>query len=85
MNFPQPGAMCRTSGMETKIHTLQSLMKAHENNGNVLMLIMLEKITGDNREHLARQHGDDDWLLSYLRYTIFKEINIKESGASNMV
>ena len=64
---------------------LESLGKPQENYGVVLVPIVLEKLPCDIREHLARQHGDDDWLLSDLRYAIFKEINIKEAGASSMV
>ena len=51
----------------------------------MLIPIVLEKLSCDIREHLARQHGDDDWLLSDLRYAIFKEIKIKEASVSNMV
>ena len=71
--------------METKIRALESLAKSQENYGDMLVPIVLEKRLCDIREHLGRQHGDDDWLLSDLRYAIFKEIKIKEAGASNMV
>ena len=54
--------------METKIHALESLGKPQENYGDVLVPIVLEKLPCDIREHLARQHGDDDWLLGDLRY-----------------
>ena len=71
--------------METKIHMLESLGKTQENYGDVLVPIVLEKLSSDIREHLARQHGDNDWLLSDLRFAIYKKINIKEAGASSMV
>ena len=71
--------------METKIRALESLGMPQENYGNVLVPIVLEKLPCDIREHLWRQHGDDDWFLSDLRYAIFKEINIKEAGVSGMV
>ena len=58
---------------ETKIRALESLGKPQENYGDVLVPIVLEKLPCDIREHLARQHGYDDWLLSDLRYAIFKE------------
>ena len=70
--------------METKIRALESLGKPQENYDDVLVPIVLEKLPCDIREHLARQHNDDDWLLSDLRYAIFKEINIKEAGVSSM-
>ena len=66
--------------METKIRALESLGKPQENYGDVLVPIVLENLPCDIREHLARQHGDDGWLLSDVRYTIFKEINIREAG-----
>ena len=71
--------------METKIRALESLGKQQENYGGVLVPIVLEKLPFDIREHMTRQHGDYDWLLSDLRYAIFKEISIKEACASNMV
>ena len=71
--------------METKIRALESLGKPQEAYGDVLLPIVLNKLPGDIREHLARQHGDDDWLLSDLRRAIFKEINIKEAGAPSNV
>ena len=71
--------------METKIRALESLGKPQENYGDVLVPFVLEKLPCDIREHLARQHNDDDWLLSDLRYAIFKEINIKKAGVSSMV
>ena len=58
--------------METKIRALESLGKPQENYGGVLLPIVLENLPCDIREHQARQHGDDDWLLSDLRYAIFK-------------
>ena len=66
--------------METKIRALESLGKLQENYGDMLVPIVLEKLPCDIREHLTRQHGDGDWLLSDLRYVIFKEIKIKEAG-----
>ena len=71
--------------METNKRVLDSLRKPHENYGDVLVPIVLEKSPCAIREHLARQHDDDDWLLSDLRCALFKEIKIKEAGASNMV
>ena len=70
--------------IETKILSLESLGKALKY-GDMLVSIVLEKLPCDIREHLERQHGNDDWLLSDLRYAIFNEINIKEAGASSMV
>ena len=71
--------------METKIRALESLGKWQENCGDVLVPIVLEKLRCDIREHLERQHGNDDWLLSDLRNAIYKGTSIKEAGASNMV
>ena len=71
--------------MKTKIRALESLGKPQEAYGDVLVPIVLNKLPGDIRQHLARQHGDDDWLLSDLRRAIFKEINIKEAGAPSNV
>ena len=53
------------------------------NYDDVLETILLFKLPGNIREHLARQHFDDNWLLSTF-HTIFTEINIKESGTLNM-
>ena len=71
--------------METKIRALESLRKPQEAYGDVLVPIVLNKLPGDIRAHLAHQHGDDDWLLSDLRRAIFKEINIKEAGTPSNV
>ena len=71
--------------METKIRTLESVGKPQENYDDVLIPILLEKLPCDIREYLARQHGDNDWLLSDLRCAIFKEIKIEEAGVSSMV
>ena len=44
------------------------------------MPVVLEKMAGEIRKQLARENGDNDWVLADLRRAINREIGIMEAG-----
>ena len=40
----------------------------------------MSKLPGEIRQHLAREHGSNTWILRDLRKSIRNEINILETG-----
>ena len=67
--------------IETCICGLESLGQCSDTYGDLLVPIILEKLPGEVRRNLAREHnGDTHWLLPDLRSSIGREIRIMETG-----
>ncbi|XP_071177507.1 uncharacterized protein [Mytilus edulis] len=67
---------------ETYIRGLESLGQAQDSYGSLLIPVILNKMPGEIRKNLTREHGSSDWFLGDLRRSIFKELAILESGSS---
>ncbi|XP_071132834.1 uncharacterized protein [Mytilus edulis] len=66
--------------MESLVRGLESLGQTQDSYGNLLVPIIINKLPGEIRKHLAREHGTTNWLLRDLRKSILKEIQIMEAG-----
>lgn len=66
--------------METYIRGLESVGQYQDTYGSLLVPIVLDKLPGEIRKSLAREHGDSNWKLDDLRRAINREINIIEAG-----
>ncbi|XP_063416141.1 uncharacterized protein LOC134697785 [Mytilus trossulus] len=66
--------------MESLVRGLESLGQTQDSYGNLLVPIIINKLPGEIRKHLAREHGTTNWLLRDLRRSINKEIQIMEAG-----
>ena len=64
---------------EAYIRGLESLGRAGDSYGALLIPIILNKLPAEITNNLAREHGSDDWELNDLRRGILKEITILES------
>ena len=63
---------------------LKSLGQCSDTYGDLLVPILLEKLPGEVRRNLAREHnGDAHWSLLDLRSSIDGEIRIMETGQPN--
>ena len=70
--------------IETCIRRLESLGQCSDTYGDLLVPIIIEKLPGEVRRNLAREHnGDAHWSLPDLRYSIGREIRIMETGQPN--
>ena len=56
--------------METYIRSLEAMGQCQESYGNLLVPVVLEKMPGEIRKQLARENGDNDWVLADLRRAI---------------
>ena len=66
--------------METYIRGLESVGQYQDTYGSLLVPIVLEKLPGEIRKNLAREHGDSNWKLDDLRRAFNRKINIIEAG-----
>ncbi|XP_053389091.1 uncharacterized protein LOC128552105 [Mercenaria mercenaria] len=66
--------------MESYIRSLESNGQYQDTYGNLLVPIILDKLPGEVRRNLAREHGDGDWQLLDPRKAISREINILDAG-----
>ena len=62
------------------VRGLESLGKASDSYGDLLVCILLDKLPGDLRKNLARQHDQDEWTLKDLREALRTEIRVLEAG-----
>ena len=70
--------------IETCVRGLKSLGQCSDTYGDLLVPIILEKLPGEVRRDLAREHnGDAHWSSSDLRSSIGREIRIMETGQPN--
>ncbi|XP_077997420.1 uncharacterized protein LOC144450649 [Glandiceps talaboti] len=51
--------------------------------GDFLVPIILEKLPGNVRQQIAREHGDKDWKLAELRQALLKEIEALQAGSND--
>ena len=68
--------------METYVRGLESLGQTDDTYGSLLVPIILNKLPGEIRKNLAREHKWTNWILSDLRRAICDELNIMEAGNS---
>ena len=68
--------------METFVRGLESLGQTDDTYGSLLVLIILNKLPGEIRKNLAREHKSTNWILSDLRIAIRNELDIMEAGNS---
>ena len=68
--------------METYVRGLESLGQTDDTYGSLLVPIILNKLPGEIRKNLAREHRSTNWLLSDLRRVISDELSIMETGKS---
>lgn len=64
--------------LESYIRGLDALGKGTEAYGDLLVCILIDKLSADVRRNLARQHGTTEWTLDELRTALKKEIDILE-------
>ena len=69
--------------METYVRGLESLGQTDDTYGSLLVPIILNKLPGEIRKNLAREHRSTNWILSDLRRAICDELSIMEAGISN--
>ena len=85
LNLPNPSNTLVSlqlfhDSVEGHIRSLTSLGKSTDSYTDLLVSVLLEKLPGETRKHLARECTDSDWILSELQDAIFKEIRVFESG-----
>ena len=68
--------------METFVRGLESLGQTDDTYGSLLVPIILNKLPGEIRKNLAREHKSTNWILSDLRIAIRNELDIMEAGNS---
>ena len=68
--------------METYVRGLESLGQTDDTYGSLLVPIILNKLPGEIRKNLAREHRSTNWILSDLRRAICNELGIMEAGKS---
>jgi hypothetical protein len=87
--LPKPGAD-RVSlrkfvdSLESHIRGLEALNKKPDSYGDLLVSILLDKLSADLRRNLARQSDAAEWDLDTLRKSLLKEIEILEDSESSI-
>ena len=66
--------------MESYVRGLEALGQSQETYGKLLVPIILNKLPGEVRRNLAREHKSNTWMLRDLRKSIREEINIMDAG-----
>ena len=66
--------------IETYVRGLESIGQTTDYDGSLLVPIILNKLPGDVRKNIAREHGSTDLELDELRQGLFHELNIMEAG-----
>ena len=70
--------------IENHTRGLSSLGKSESSYGEILVPIIIGKLTDEIRRNLAREHSNTEWTL-ILMAAIFKEIRVLESGPHNPI
>ena len=89
MALPKPGTD-RTSlrkfvdSLVSHIRGLRALKKTPDSYGDLLVCILLDKLSADLRRNLARQSDAAEWDLDTLRKSLLKEIEILEDNESSI-
>ena len=66
--------------VESHIRGLSSLGKSEQSYGDLLVPIIISKLSTEIRRNLAREHSNSQWILSDLMAALQKEIRILKSG-----
>ena len=66
--------------MQGYIRDLDALGKKEDSYGDLLVPIIQEKLPGNVRKLIARDHGNREWTLADLRHCISKELDAMEAG-----
>ena len=66
--------------IESHIRGLRSLGKSEHSYGDLLVPVIMARLTPEVRRNLAREHSSSQWVLSDLLAALQKEIRILESG-----
>ena len=66
--------------VESHIRGLSSLEKSEQSYGDLLVPIIMSKLSTKVRRNVAREHSNSQWILSDLMAALQKEIRILESG-----
>ncbi len=85
LQLPSPAANIRElryfyDRLETNIRGLEALGEAQDSYGNLLIPIILERLSSETRRNLARENKTKTWTLSDLRQAIYREIDIMDAG-----
>jgi hypothetical protein len=70
--------------LESHIRGLEALRKTPDSYGDLLVCILLDKLSADLRRNLARQSDATEWDLDILRKSLLKEIEIIEDSESSI-
>jgi len=81
---PQQIVLLVSASVEGQIWGLSSLGKSEHSYGEMLVPILLGKLSSDIRRNLAREHPNSQWILAELLAAIFKEIRVLESGLHDL-
>lgn len=71
--------------LESYVRGLESLGKPPDTYGDLLVCILLDKLPGEVRKNVARQHDQDEFTLDQLRNALKGEIRVMEAGQSSLV
>ncbi|XP_063408992.1 uncharacterized protein LOC134692470 [Mytilus trossulus] len=66
--------------MESYVRGLEALGQTQETYGTLLVPIIMKTLPGEVRQHLAREHRIQTWVLRDLRKSLLDEINIMDAG-----
>ena len=65
--------------VEGHVRSLTSLGKPLDSYADMLLSVILEKLPGETRKHLARERTDGEWTFQSLQDAVLKEIRVFES------
>ena len=63
--------------IECHIHGLSSLGKSEHSYGDLLVPIVMNKLTNEIRQNLARENSNSQWILSDLMAALQKELEFR--------
>ena len=66
--------------IETYICSLDSLNKKSKHYGDLLVCILLDKLTANVRRNLVRHHGSTEWAIDELRAALIHEVEILDDA-----
>ncbi|XP_060571807.1 uncharacterized protein LOC132729986 [Ruditapes philippinarum] len=85
LNLPAPSNTLHSmrnyyDKLEAYIRGLESLGQCQNTYGTLLVPVIIDKLPAEIRKSLARENGNDEWLLETLRKALYRELNIMETG-----
>jgi hypothetical protein len=66
--------------VEAYVRGLESLGKAPDFYGDLLVCVLLDKLQGNVRKSVARRHDKDEFTLEELRNALKAELRVMEAG-----